>query len=93
MVKEAIKVTIPSGAKKYSIPSLLWGFLYQSPDGGDDLVPAIEEKIYRTARTVPNDSIYALTRKTVLAKSRQDPTQPDSYFSVYRSLYPILFPE
>lgn len=88
LVKEAIKVRIPSGARKHSIPSLLWGSVYQSPDGGDDLVPATDEKNYRTIRTNSGNSIYTLTRKTVLAKSRSDPSQPDSYFAIYRSLYP-----
>ncbi|GHV75958.1 B12-binding protein [Spirochaetia bacterium] len=87
MVKEAIKVRIPSGAKKYSIPSLLWGALYQSPNGGEDLVPAFDEKNYRLKMTGSGRSLYTLNRKTVLAKSRRDPTQPDSYFTIYHSLY------
>ncbi|GHV32345.1 B12-binding protein [Spirochaetia bacterium] len=87
VVKEAIKVMIPPGVKKHSIPSLLWGSIYQSPDGGDDLVPVTDEKNYRLTRTSSGGSIYTLTRKSVLAKSHQDPTHPESYFTIYRSLY------
>jgi radical SAM-linked protein len=87
MVTEAIKIRIPSGAKKHTIPSLLWGALYQSPNGGEDLVPAIDEKNYRLKMTSSGSSIYTLNRKTVLAKSRQAPAKPDSYFTIYRSLY------
>jgi radical SAM superfamily enzyme YgiQ (UPF0313 family) len=87
-VQEAVKALIPSGDKKHSIPSLLWGSVYQAEDGGDDVVPALGEKAYRLARTSAGSSLYHLNRKTVLAKSLSDPQTPDSYFAVYRSLYP-----
>jgi hypothetical protein len=51
-----------------------------------DYVPAADEKKYRLSRT-DHSSIFGLTRKLVLAKSRQDGGVPESYFSVYRSLY------
>jgi radical SAM superfamily enzyme YgiQ (UPF0313 family) len=88
-VTEAVKLFIPSGNKKHSIPSLLWGAVYQAEDGSDDLVPAREEKSYRSARTSGGSSLLQLNRKTVLAKSLEDPEAPDSYFSVYRALYPV----
>jgi hypothetical protein len=87
-VREAFKALIPSGDKKHSIPSLLWGSVYQAEDGGDDVVSALEEKSYRQRRTEAGRSLYQLRRKIVLAKSLDDPQKPDSYFSVYRSLYP-----
>ncbi|MDR1250524.1 MAG: TIGR03936 family radical SAM-associated protein [Treponema sp.] len=85
---EAVKAIIPSGGKKYATPSLLWGFVYQAEDGSDDLVRAPDEKAYRASRTVAGRSLCSLTRKTVLAKSLEDPQTPASYFAVYRSLYP-----
>jgi hypothetical protein len=88
-VKEAFKAFIPSGDKKHAIPSLLWGSVYLAEDGGDDLVPAREEKSYRLSRTSAGRSLFRLIRKTVLAKSLNDPQTPDSYFAVYRSLYPL----
>jgi radical SAM-linked protein len=87
-VKEAFKALIPSGDKKHSLPSLLWGSVYQAEDGGEDLVPAGEEKSYRASRTSAGRSLFQLRRKTVLAKSPGGQETPDSYFSVYRSLYP-----
>jgi hypothetical protein len=87
-VVEAVKTFIPSGSKKRSTPSLLWGFVYQAGDGSDDLVRVFDEKAYRVSRTGPGRSLYNLTRKTVLAKGPADPQTPASYFDVYRSLYP-----
>jgi radical SAM superfamily enzyme YgiQ (UPF0313 family) len=86
--QEAFKALIPSGGKKHSIPSLLWGSVYQAEDGGDDVVSALEDKPYRLSRTRAGRSLYQLRRKTVLAKSLADPQRPDSYFAVYSSLYP-----
>jgi radical SAM-linked protein len=87
-VEGAVKALIPPGDKKRSIPSLLWGAVYEAEDGGDDLVPALEEKSYRVSRTSAGRSLLQLRRKTVLAKSPGDPQTPASYFAVYRSLYP-----
>ncbi|MDR2740450.1 MAG: TIGR03936 family radical SAM-associated protein [Treponema sp.] len=96
IVKEAIKVRIPSGGKKHSIPSLLWGAIYQSlDDASDDFVRAQEEKNYRAAlRTISGSPNFYLTRKAVLAKNPNNFNDEvsnhryDSYFTVYRSLYP-----
>jgi radical SAM superfamily enzyme YgiQ (UPF0313 family) len=87
-VTDAVKTLIPAGNKKHSIPSLLWGSVYEAHDGSDVLVPSPEEKSYRLSRTNAGASLYRLNRKTVLAKSLEDPEAPDSYFAVYRALYP-----
>jgi radical SAM-linked protein len=92
-VGEALKALIPGGNKKHALPSLLWGSLYQAEDGGDDFVPALEEKSYRASRIAAGRSLLRLRRKTVLAKSPEDPRRPASYFAVYRSLYPLSGPE
>jgi hypothetical protein len=87
-VTDAVKTLIPAGNKKHSIPSLLWGSVYEADDGSDVMVPSREEKSYRQSRTSAGASLYRLNRKTVLAKSPEDPQTPDSYFAVYRALYP-----
>jgi radical SAM superfamily enzyme YgiQ (UPF0313 family) len=87
-ITEAVKALIPAGEKKHAIPSLLWGSIYQAEDGGEDFVPAGEEKSYRLSRTGAGRSLLQLCRKTVLAKRPGGPPTPDSYFAVYRSLYP-----
>jgi radical SAM superfamily enzyme YgiQ (UPF0313 family) len=92
-VTAAVRTLIPSGSKKHSIPSLLWGAVYEADDGADALVPAREEKSYRLSRTSDGASLYRLNRKAVLAKSLADPQTPDSYFAVYRALYPLLHDE
>jgi radical SAM-linked protein len=84
-VREALNVYIPSGTKKHSAASLLWGFAYEAPGGAH--VTAAEEKRYRQERLDAGESLFDLTRKSVLAKSRKNPEEPASYFSVYRALY------
>jgi radical SAM-linked protein len=96
-VREALNVYIPAGMKKHSAASLLWGFAYEppalsgggagEPQAGPDLVSAPEEKQYRRERLDAGESLFGLTRKSVLAKSRANPGEPASYFSVYRALY------
>ncbi|MDR0759238.1 MAG: TIGR03936 family radical SAM-associated protein [Treponema sp.] len=90
-VNQAFNVYIPSGTKKHSAASLLWGFAYEpSPDSGlrePALVPALEEKRYRQGRLDGGESLFDLKRKSVLAKSRENPKEPSSYFTVYRALY------
>jgi radical SAM-linked protein len=70
---------IPSGAKKHSLSSLLWGFRY-----GDEPVCAKEEKAYRS--TLGNSN-YGLRRTKTLAKSPGNLNQGDDYFTIYRALY------
>ncbi|MDR2070468.1 MAG: TIGR03936 family radical SAM-associated protein [Treponema sp.] len=90
MVKEAFNLYIPRGSKKHSAASLLWGYAYASrhpEETGQALVPAVEEKRYRQERFDAGDSLFDLTRQSVLAKSRENPKEPASYFEVYRALY------
>jgi hypothetical protein len=87
-INEALKVIIPSGSKKRSIQSLLWGFLYASPEEPEIAVPANEEKKFRQSRIETGVPVFGLRRKAVLAKSQHDPAQPESYFTVYQDLYP-----
>jgi len=79
VVTEALKVVIPSGAKKQAVPALLWGYSYD-----DALVPAGEEKQYRQNQS---RTAYGLRRKSVLAKNPQEPEKPESYFAVYKQFY------
>jgi radical SAM superfamily enzyme YgiQ (UPF0313 family) len=92
----AYNCVIPSGAKKHSVASLLWGFEYLSGDSvsgiESDFVEARNEKEYRRLRIGGGDSdsaaiqrVYGLSRMRVLAKSEN---KPASYFDVYRCLYP-----
>ena len=98
-IVEAINVYIPSGQKKYSVSSLLWGYEYAGIDGRAEMVPVKEEKTYRDSRLSDSGSVYDLERLSVLA--RQDAGQNaghsawqnnksggDSYFKVYSALYP-----
>ncbi|MDR0377803.1 MAG: TIGR03936 family radical SAM-associated protein [Spirochaetaceae bacterium] len=90
-VNQALAVYIPSGMKKHSAASLLWGFAYEPAPGANpepDLVPAAGEKQYRQGRLAAGESLFGLRRKSVLAKCREAPHQPASYFSVYQALYP-----
>jgi radical SAM superfamily enzyme YgiQ (UPF0313 family) len=88
-VNRALNLFIPSGAKKHSAASLLWGFAYapSSPGAEPDLVSAALEKQYRNGRLTGVGSLFGLIRKTVLARSPEVPQKPASYFSVYESLY------
>jgi hypothetical protein len=88
-VVEAMNVFIPSGGKKYSLSSILWGYVYAGKDGGTDTVEAKKEKSYREARIGDDGSIYSLERLALLAgKNDPESSRADSYFTVYRSLYP-----
>lgn len=87
-VEEGRTFRIPEGVKKHSLASLLWGYSYKTGSSAPpETVPAAEEKAYRIAKT--GGSGYGLIRSETLAKSREDPTQPASYFRVYQDLYPF----
>ena len=93
-IVEAINVSIPFGVKKHSLSSLLWGFAYAN-GAETDYVPATNDKQYRAARidATGSTSVYGLHRLAVLAKSAVSPNAPESYFTVYRALYPdVLIP-
>jgi hypothetical protein len=90
-IVEAINITIPFGVKKHSLSSLLWGSVYAN--GAEaDYVPAANDKQYRAARfdaaNVGAAAVYGLHRLAVLARSAVSADAHDSYFTVYRALYP-----
>jgi len=89
-VVEAMNVFIPSGGKKHSLSSLLWGYVYAGKDSEKEIVEAKEEKSYRQARIGSAGSIYSLERLSLLASlnGTKDESSGGSYFEVYRSLYP-----
>ena len=89
-IVEAMNVFIPSGGKKHSLSSLLWGYMYAGEDSEKEIVEAKEEKSYREARIGSAGSIYSLERLSLLASLNvaKDKSGGASYFEVYRTLYP-----
>jgi hypothetical protein len=86
-VIQAMNVLIPSGEKKHSLASLLWGYVYTGDDGKPETVEVKNEKSYREIRIANSTggetgSLYNLERLSVLARGGE------SYFKVYRELYP-----
>jgi hypothetical protein len=92
VIQDALKVIIPNGVKKYSVPALLWGHSYTGPKTGGTavLVPAKAEKTFRQKLTAGTAAgIFGLRRKAVLAVTPgTTPERPESYFAVYREFYP-----
>ncbi|MDR1803935.1 MAG: TIGR03936 family radical SAM-associated protein [Treponema sp.] len=102
-VTEAMNVFIPSGGKKHSLASLLWGYVYRGSDGKSEAVEAKSEKSYRESRIGETGNLYSLERLSVLARppaaesaAVASPDAPvsdapagESYFNVYRALYPL----
>jgi len=84
-VIQAMNVFIPSGEKKRSLASLLWGYVYPGGDGKPETVEAKNEKAYRQSRIGVTGNLYNLERLSVLA--RGDAPVGESYFEVYRGLY------
>jgi hypothetical protein len=72
--------TIPGGAKKHSLASLLWGFRYSK-----ELVSAGKEKSYRLS-LVKDKNIFGIERTAVLAKD-PDSKEPMDYHKLFRSYY------
>jgi radical SAM-linked protein len=103
-VVEAQSYLIPKGTKKYSVSSLLWGYAYAAsvrpetePEShcdpvNADFVKALDEKKYRLSRTGEDGSVYGLQRLAALAKypNGKDTEKGESYFTVYRKLYPEM---
>jgi hypothetical protein len=101
LVMKAMNIEIPSGTKKHSLSSRLWGFAYgrNGPRDSDlngagafDYVTTADDKRYREAYALTEGSVYGLRRVAVLARP---PDADDgelerglSYFEVYRELYP-----
>jgi len=88
-IEKANVFYIPSGGKKHSLSSLLWGFAYIGLDGKTDYVKATEDKIYRKTRMEKASfSLFDLKRSDVLARNIADNNDEwASYFDVYKSLY------
>jgi hypothetical protein len=84
-VRDAMNIFIPTGKKKHSLSSLLWGYIYAGDNGKDDIVKFIDEKQYRELRLKQGGNLYNLERLSVLAHPGI------SYFEVYRGLYPEKF--
>jgi len=89
-VVEAINVFIPSGGKKHSLSSLLWGYVYAGIDSEKEIVEARKEKSYREARIGSTGNKYKLERLSLLASLNgvKDESSGGSYFEIYRALYP-----
>jgi radical SAM-linked protein len=86
-IENAVCYYIPSGMKKHSLSSLLWGFGYKNKDA-TDYVRAKEEKAYRQERLKECESQFYLRRNLVLARNvtgNEDEWSP--YFDAYNTLY------
>jgi len=78
---------IPSGMKKHSLSSLLWGFGYKNKDAVD-YVRAKEEKAYRQERLKEYESQFYLRRNLVLARNvTGNADEWSSYFDAYNTIY------
>jgi radical SAM family uncharacterized protein len=93
---EGIKITkaecycIPSGGKKYSLSSLLWGFGYAGTDGETIYIPASAEKAHRQKHLSSGGTLFSLRRSCVLAKNIISDNQLwATYFDIYSHLYQI----
>jgi hypothetical protein len=78
----------------------LWGFTYANATGGEDYVPAKDEKQYRQRQAENGTTLISFKRKSVLARNIADTVDTNnatdktavnpyiSYFEVFRFLYP-----
>jgi radical SAM superfamily enzyme YgiQ (UPF0313 family) len=88
-IENAVCYYIPSGMKKHSLSSLLWGFGYNNKDAVD-YVRAKEEKAYRQERLKECESPFFLSRNLVLARNvAVNADEWAQYFDVYNFLYNI----
>jgi radical SAM-linked protein len=88
-IENAVCYYIPSGMKKHSLSSLLWGFGFKNKDAVD-YVCAKEEKAYRQERLKDCESQFNLRRNLVLARNvTVNADEWAQYFDVYYSLYNI----
>jgi radical SAM-linked protein len=87
-IENAACFYIPSGMKKYSLSSLLWGFGYKNTNETDYVI-ATEEKAYRQGRMKEFETVFSLNRNYVLARNITVNTNTEgiSYFDAYESLY------
>jgi uncharacterized protein (DUF2344 family) len=79
---------IPSGMKKHSLSSLLWGFGYSNKDTTDYVIAA-EEKAYRQERLKESETLFSLKRNYVLARNIAGSENAEwaSYFDTYDFFY------
>jgi radical SAM-linked protein len=91
IIKNAMNIFIPSGTKKHSLSSLVWGGLYQGKENStvNDMVTFKDEKKYRLDRAEKEGSCYGMKRLAVLAIDSDDPARGAPYSEVFRKLYPI----
>ena len=97
-VNRASSFFIPSGKKKYSLSSLLWGSVYENPQGMYDYVSFKDEKKYREMQQIDKvdqvgkEGSWGLRRLAVLAKSPDSSydgaDMGKSFFDVFHLLYP-----
>jgi uncharacterized protein (DUF2344 family) len=92
-VRDAMRVTIAAGVKKYSVAALFWGSVY-TLDGGNSgeftdpfTVPFKEEKAFKARITAERGSLWGLTRVHPLAFNPKTQTTRRDYRDVYRELY------
>jgi radical SAM superfamily enzyme YgiQ (UPF0313 family) len=87
-IENAVCLYIPSGMKKHSLSSLLWGFGYANKDAVD-YVRFPEEKAYRQERLKECESPFNLRRNLVLARNVTGSSDEwTSYFNALNTLYP-----
>jgi radical SAM family uncharacterized protein len=94
IITQADCYCIPSGSKKHSLSSLLWGFGYLGPDSETIYVPAAAEKALREKHLSSGQILFSIRRSCVLAKNLIDGGQAGgnaqpwaSYFDIYGHLY------
>ncbi|MCL2478851.1 MAG: TIGR03936 family radical SAM-associated protein, partial [Treponema sp.] len=89
-IRKAMTLLIPSGVKKHSLSSWLWGSIYENPESGMDYVKYPDEKKYRLERinSSSHKTYWGLKRLDVLAKDPANPENGKSFFEVFGSLYP-----
>jgi len=87
-ITDAMLISIKEGSKKYTSPSLLWGYRYKTDNGFID-VKASEDKLFRESFLKDSkNSLLDLTRLSVLADNGKDGYT--DYFTRYKELYPII---
>jgi radical SAM-linked protein len=85
-VRDALRVTIRAGVKKYAPASLFWGSAYEF-DGRQFTVPFKEEKTFKGKIAAWRGSLWGLTRTRPLAFSPKTQAARMDYRDVYRALY------
>jgi radical SAM superfamily enzyme YgiQ (UPF0313 family) len=98
-VTSAETFAIPLGAKKHSLPALLYGSVYVAASvpngasgGAGDCVIAADEKVYRQG--LPTDSFPRRTGLLARNPAREKDAEPYiGYFDAYRTLYGVFSKE